>query len=71
MPEAAIECDHEHVERIARFYMDGKPLYRCLDCHARLTYEDDTPSFKALAPLIVGKPEQARKPGNDTAALHD
>lgn len=44
-------CEHEYVERVAPLYVDGRPLYRCLDCDVRFTYEDDEPSRKALVPV--------------------
>lgn len=47
-------CAHEHVLRIAPLYVDGRPLYKCDDCGAHFVYEDDEPSFKALAPLKGG-----------------
>lgn len=45
------ECKHENTIRLAPLYIDGRPLYRCIDCNIRFTYEDDEPSNKALIPL--------------------
>jgi transposase-like protein len=50
-PGNTAACGHERVSRVAPLYVDGRPLYKCDDCDARLVYEDDERSFKALAPL--------------------
>lgn len=44
-------CEHGRLERVSRLYVDGRPLYRCLDCDAHLVDESDDPSFKGLAAL--------------------
>lgn len=50
----ASDCRHENVERVARLYVDGRPLYRCCDCDTHFVYEDDEPSYKGLATLRGG-----------------
>jgi transposase-like protein len=46
-------CEHEHVTRLRPLYVDGRPLFTCNQCGARLTYEDDEPSHKALTVVEV------------------
>lgn len=50
----ASDCRHENVERVARLYVDGRPLYRCCDCDTHFVYQDDEPSYKGLATLRGG-----------------
>lgn len=47
------ECAHGGmVMRIRALYVDGRPLYRCDNCDARLVYEDDEQTYKALVESI-------------------
>ena len=54
------ECAHENVELVRRLYVGGRPLYRCVQCLAHITYEGDPPSLKALANVKVWTSERMR-----------
>lgn len=44
-------CEHVNVTRAAPLYVDGRPLYKCDDCDARLVPENVEPTACGLAPL--------------------